>query len=112
MLTASRDIKLWNSVDHQLLKSFTGHSHEVILLRYISPPSENADAYLLSGSKGDRLLSVWNLNVALPDKNAIANFLLEDIPRSVSVYTQNGISNLVAVTRSGVAQIYQHALNG
>ncbi|KAF2897424.1 hypothetical protein ILUMI_08750 [Ignelater luminosus] len=109
ILTASRNIKLWDIDRKEVLKTYTGHSYEVSLLQYAR---NTTDAYIISGSKGDRLLSVWNLSEKSKDKNAVASFLMEDVPSNISVVTEGGVSNLIAITRSGVAHFYQHTLNG
>ncbi|XP_015833864.1 WD repeat-containing protein 43 isoform X2 [Tribolium castaneum] len=113
LLTASKSIKLWDVKSKEVLKTFTGHSSPVTMLEYINPRSDAADAYVVSGSKGDRLLSCWNLNDSVDGKNAVASFLMEDIVNNLSIFVDHdGSSRMAATVRSGVVHIYHHTLNG
>ncbi|CAG9816276.1 unnamed protein product [Phaedon cochleariae] len=112
ILTAANNIKLWDVDAKEVLKSFTGHSSEVIFLQYVAPKN-NSDAYFISGSKGDRLLNCWSLGEQSRDKNAIASFLMEDIVQNISVnIASDGSTNIAATVRSGVVHVYKHTLNG
>ncbi|XP_018566878.1 WD repeat-containing protein 43 [Anoplophora glabripennis] len=112
ILTASKNVKLWDVDTKEVLQVFTGHSSDVIFLQYINP-RESEGAYFISGSKGDRLLSCWSLSSNGSSKNAVASFLMEDIVQNVSVnIARNGSTNLAATVRSGVVHIYRHTLNG
>lgn len=113
LLTASKSIKLWDISSQEVLKTFTGHSGEVCLMHYVHPRETSADSYFVSASKGDRILSCWNLNPDQDGKNAVANLLMEDIAQNLSIHvSQDGCTNVAAVVRSGVVHIYQHTLNG
>lgn len=48
ILTASRNIKLWDVDRKEVLKTYTGHSYEVCVLQYAR---NTTDAYIISGSK-------------------------------------------------------------
>lgn len=50
ILTASKNIKLWDVDAKEVLHVFTGHSSDVIFLQYINP-KESEGAYFISGSK-------------------------------------------------------------
>lgn len=50
ILTASKSIKLWNVETKEILKSFTGHSSEVIFL-YVVPQPDKVPSYIITGSK-------------------------------------------------------------
>lgn len=50
ILTASKTIKLWDVETKEVLKTYTGHSSEVIFLHYIIPNGRE-DGYFISGSK-------------------------------------------------------------
>ncbi|XP_068907709.1 WD repeat-containing protein 43 [Tenebrio molitor] len=113
LLTASKNIKLWNINSKEVLKVYTGHSSAVTLLHYISPKDHAAAAYVISGSKGDRLLNCWNLNENMDGKNSVASFLMEDIVTNLSVnISPDGFTNLAATLRNGIVHVYQHMLNG
>lgn len=95
-----------------MLKSFVGHSSDIILLEHVKPLKNN-DEYFISGSKGDRLLNCWNLNENLKDKNGVASFVMEDIVQNVAIdFESNGSVCLAITVRSGVVHVYQHILNG
>ncbi|XP_049819073.1 WD repeat-containing protein 43 [Aethina tumida] len=112
LLVASKNIKLWDIAKKEVLRVYTGHSSDVVLLKYISPKLK-ADAYFLSGSKVDRLLSCWNLSDSAKDKNAVTSFLMEDVVHNVALKAQSdGTTSVAASVRSGVVHIYEHTLNG
>ncbi|CAH0546158.1 unnamed protein product [Brassicogethes aeneus] len=112
LLTASKTIKLWSIDKKELLKTFTGHSSNVVFLKYICP-RENSDSYFISGAKDDRILNCWTLSNTSTDKNAVTSFLMEDIVQNISINTSSdGTTSLAASVRSGVVHIYQHTLNG
>lgn len=50
LLTASKNIKLWNVKKKELLKTFTGHSYEVNVLESIRQ-NDCLESYFISGSK-------------------------------------------------------------
>lgn len=50
LLTASKSIKLWDTETKEILKTFTGHSSEVMFLHVISIPDKDP-CYVISGSK-------------------------------------------------------------
>ncbi|KAG5899254.1 hypothetical protein JTB14_035432 [Gonioctena quinquepunctata] len=112
ILTATKNIKLWDVDAKEIIRTFTGHSSEVTLLHYVAPQMKR-DFYFLSGSKGDRLLNCWSLSDSSRDKNAIASFLMDDIVQNVSINVAvDGSTNMAATVRSGAVHIYQHTLNG
>lgn len=103
---------MWNIQTKEVLKTFMGHSHEITNLTYV-PPRESASAYFISGSKGDRLLACWNLDLRIADQHSVASFVMDDICQQVSVSVgTDGSTNMAVVTRSGVAHVYKHTLNG
>uniref|UniRef100_A0A6P7GDA3 WD repeat-containing protein 43 n=1 Tax=Diabrotica virgifera virgifera TaxID=50390 RepID=A0A6P7GDA3_DIAVI len=112
LLTASRNIKLWDLEVKEVLRTFTGHKSEVMFLYYVNPYSRDG-SYFMSGSKGDRTLSCWSLNTNVSEKNAVANFLMEDIVLNVSINVEDdGTTQMAATVRSGVVHFYRHTLNG
>ncbi|KAJ8972160.1 hypothetical protein NQ317_010115 [Molorchus minor] len=112
ILTASKNIKLWDTQLKQVLRTFTGHSSDVMFLYYISPNSRG-DSYFVTGSKGDRLLNCWNISENSSNKNAVASFLMEDIVQNISVnIAADGSTNMAATVRNGIVHLYRHTLNG
>jgi hypothetical protein len=45
------------------------------------------------------------------DQNSVASFLMEDVAACVSLCSTD-VTNMVAVTRSGVLHLFRHQLNG
>ncbi|CAH1993955.1 unnamed protein product [Acanthoscelides obtectus] len=112
IFTAAKSIKLWDVQTKQVLRTFTGHSSEVTCLKYILP-SDTSSTYIISGSKGDRLLNCWSLSESANDRNAIASFLMEDVVESVEVnLSSEGVTKMVTTLRSGMVHLFQHTLNG
>lgn len=56
LVTASRNIRIWNVSTKQILKTFTGHSYEVTILEAINP-KQDGDTYIISGSKVRNIFS-------------------------------------------------------
>lgn len=112
LLTASKNIKLWDTDAKEVLRTFTGHKSEVMFLHYLIPQVKG-DSYFVSGSKGDRTLSCWSLNSSSSNKNAVTTFLMEDIVQNISLnFDNNGATQIAVTVRSGVVHIYRHTLNG
>lgn len=57
--TASKTIKIWDSDTNELVRTLTGHSSDVIILKSFSHNDTN---YILSASRNDRNLSLWRTN--------------------------------------------------
>ncbi|XP_026285946.1 WD repeat-containing protein 43 [Frankliniella occidentalis] len=115
VLSAARSIKLWDSANHELLKTYTGHVSPVLSLTFISKAALNGDFYFFSTAKGDRYINVWSLNKKNSEKSAVVAMVLESEPvGSVSLYAdeENGAVSLSAVTETGVVQMFNHQLNG
>ncbi|KAJ8959403.1 hypothetical protein NQ318_022091 [Aromia moschata] len=112
ILTASKNIKMWDVQLKEVLRTFTGHSSDVTFLHYVSPKGKE-DAYFITGSKGDRLLNCWNLSDSTSNKNSVASFLMDDTVHTVCIVVANdGSTKMAATIRSGAVHIYQHTLNG
>ncbi|ERL83325.1 WD repeat-containing protein 43-like [Dendroctonus ponderosae] len=111
LITAAKNIKVWNIETREVLRTFTGHSSEINIMHYVHLPS--AGPYILTGSKADRLLSCWNLNSESKLKNAVSNYVLQDVAIHVSVYISvEGNASVAAATRNGSLHVYHHKLNG
>uniref|UniRef100_A0A1Y1KTT8 Small-subunit processome Utp12 domain-containing protein n=1 Tax=Photinus pyralis TaxID=7054 RepID=A0A1Y1KTT8_PHOPY len=111
VMVGAKMLKLCDASTQEVLRTFTGHTHDVVFLNYLSP-SSGGDTYVISGSSGDRLLTVWNVSEGSEEKTGVANFLMDDVPAYVSTLCSEGSSNVVAVTQGGVAHFYKHTLNG
>ncbi|XP_030763020.1 WD repeat-containing protein 43 [Sitophilus oryzae] len=110
ILTASKNVKMWNATSKELLRTFTGHSTDISLMKYISPLG--GDSYLMTGSKGDRILSCWNIT-SPSQKTAVSNYLMEDSIHNVAInVSDDGLTNIATTVRTGVVHVYQHRLNG
>lgn len=105
LLTASREIKLWNYSSGELIHKFTGHKNEVRSLHVI----EADKCYLLSSAR-DRFINVWSLSDLKPDP--LASLVADD--NISSVYVQNKRNNITVTvtTESGTLHVYEHVLNG
>lgn len=111
LLTASRNIKWWDVETQTVIKVFTGHVSPVFTMTYISVPS--GDDYVISAAQNDRLLNAWSLNASSPDKSAVAAFTMTDLASNIDVMlSSEGVTSMVAVTKSGAVHFYSHQLNG
>lgn len=105
VLTASREIKLWNFQSGELVHKFIGHKNEVRSLHII----EADKCYLLSSAK-DRFINIWSLSDLKPDP--LASLVADD--NISSIYVQNKRNNITVTvtTESGTLHVYEHVLNG
>lgn len=58
IVTASKEIKVWDGESHQLLYTLTGHPSNVIIMKSFEYGEEN---FILSAGKNDRNLSLWKV---------------------------------------------------
>lgn len=105
ILTASREIKLWDFPSGQLIHKFSGHKHEVCSLHII----EGDKCYLLTSAR-DRFINIYSLSDLKPDP--LASLVAED--NISSIYVQNRRNNITVTvtTESGTLHVYEHVLNG
>lgn len=107
----SRQIQLWSSESLSLMQTFTGHVSNVSQLKTLVSGKK---IYLLSGSKTDRTLSLWQYkkSSSTPSKSKSKvisecfQYLMEDIPNTISCCSKDDTLEILAVTRSGVAHYY------
>lgn len=108
LITASRQIKLWNIKTNECKQTYTGHASSVQFLKVI----EFGDSeYLISGSKQNRTLSLWNLRATNKKRDSLATFALEDVPHFVDAVCQNGSISLVAVCRNNIVYHFVEAMD-
>lgn len=105
MLSASREIKLWNFPSGELVHKFTGHKNEIHLLHII----EADKCYLLSSAR-DRFINIWSLSDLRPDP--LASLVAEDNISSVFVHNKRNNITVTVTTESGTLHVFEHVLNG
>lgn len=105
MLTASREIKLWNYPSGEMIHKFTGHKNEIRSLHII----EGDKCYLLSSAR-DRFINIWSLSDLRPDP--LASLVAEDNISYVHVHNQRNNITVTVTTESGTLHVYEHVLNG
>lgn len=105
VLTASREIKLWNFSSGELIHKFTGHKNEIRSLHVI----EADKCYLLSSAR-DRFINIWSLSDLKPDP--LASLVADDNISSVYVYNNRNNIIVTVTTESGTLHVYEHVLNG
>ncbi|XP_050523960.1 WD repeat-containing protein 43 [Daktulosphaira vitifoliae] len=105
VLTASREIKLWNYPSGELVHKFIGHKNEIFLLHII----EADKCYLLSSAR-DRFINIWSLSDLKSEP--LATLIAEDNISSVYVYSNRNNITVTVTTESGSLHVYQHVLNG
>ncbi|BES88811.1 Dip2/Utp12 Family [Nesidiocoris tenuis] len=104
-VTASRELRLWDVQSQKLLRKFTGHSSEVICLRFIK------SLYFLSCGTSDRHIAAWSTTAESDDP--VARYGMSDtLNGDVSITESNGLIHFTATTSSGLLQYFQHQLNG
>ncbi|XP_055598228.1 WD repeat-containing protein 43 [Uranotaenia lowii] len=107
VLSGFKQLKLWDTAKGTLEKSFIGHTSATTLIR--SLVTEDGTNFALSGSQNDRNITLWNLDGQ--DRNPVGMFTMEDAPEYCSTRLEGTKLQLVAVSRSGVAQYFSKDLN-
>ena len=103
LIVGVRELKQWsvNKNSFDLKHVFTGHTSNVNILKCLNLSD---DEYVLSTSKKDRTVALWNTSAG--QKNAAATFLMADVAYFISCAMYGQRLEVVAVTRSGVAHIF------
>lgn len=102
LLVAGRQLYLWSIENQELEQTFTGHSTNVTLLKYVVVKLKE---FVLSASKSDRILTLWRLKPSKSRPNSFS-YLMEDIPYSVATKIDDDRLEIGAVTRSGVLHLF------
>lgn len=102
LLVAGRQLYLWSTENPTLERTFTGHSSNVTILKYLEIDSKE---FILSASKTDRILTVWRIS---PSKKRYDSYsyLMEDIATCVAIRIVGKELEIAAVTRSGVVHVF------
>lgn len=127
LLSAGRNIKLWDLETKETLKKFTGHASPVSHLLFIpGPQSHDSNAnhipsngingqYFISGAEQDRLMNIWYVNVDAHDKTALVSLSLTDEPIAVDVVRHSGRDkpvHIAVASKDGQLHIFEYSLNG
>lgn len=102
LLVAGRQLYLWSIESQELEQTFTGHSTNVTMLRYVVIKSKE---FVLSASKTDRILTLWRMKPVKKAPNSYS-YLMEDIAYSVACEINDDKLEIGAVTRSGVLHFF------
>ncbi|XP_050424269.1 WD repeat-containing protein 43 [Adelges cooleyi] len=105
VLTASREIKLWNYPSGELVHKFIGHKNEIFSLHIV----EADKCYLLTSAR-DRFINIWSLSDLKPEP--LATLISDDDISSVYVYNSRNNITVTVTTESGMLHVYHHVLNG
>jgi len=105
VLTASREIKLWDFPSCKLVHKFIGHKTEVCSLHII----EADKCYLLSSAR-DRFINIWSLSDLKPDP--LASLVADDNISYVHIQNKRNNITVTVTTESGTLHVYEHVLNG
>lgn len=102
LLVADRQLHLWSIENQKLKQTFTGHSSNVTILKYLVIAEKE---FVLSASKNDRVLTLWRTKSSskLPQSYS---YLMEDIAVSVATRVNENNFEIAAVTRSGVLHMF------
>lgn len=99
LITGSRQIKLWTIKTNDCKQTYTGHASSIQFLKVVQYKDSE---YLVSGSKQNRVLHLWNLKSSSKKRDSVATFTLEDVPLYVDALCQNGTLSLVVVCRNNM----------
>lgn len=94
---------LWSIENEELEKTFTGHSSNVLMLKYVVVKSKE---FILSASKTDRVLTLWRIKQTNNRPNAYS-YLMDNIACSISFRIDDDDKlEIGAVTQSGALHVY------
>lgn len=102
LLVAGRQLYLWSVDNQELEQTFTGHSTNVTMLKYVVIKTKE---FVLSASKTDRILTLWRMKSSKKRPSSYS-YLMEDIANSVSSKIDDDKLEIAAVTRSGVLHFF------
>lgn len=102
LLIAGRQLYLWSIENQELEQTFTGHSTNVTMLKYVVVKMKE---FVLSASNFDRVLTLWRMKPAKSRPNSYS-YLMEDITYSVATRIDDDKLEIAAVTRSGVLHFF------
>lgn len=109
VLVGARQLQLYSVQTQELRQTFTGHTSDVIILKYFTHDSAE---YVVSTSKMERVLCLWRISNKSKNKNPSCTFLMEDIAYGVSCKVDNEDNlQIAAVTRSGVVHFYVNPID-
>lgn len=120
LLSAGKLIKMWDLQTKDLLQTFNGHSSSVSMLDFtmFKQGTSQLDVdgrYFLSGSTNDRIINVWHVNMEAPAKQAVASYMLTDVPvvmdTCVLAESEEPIRLCVAC-QDGSIHFFANSLNG
>lgn len=121
LLSAGMSIKLWDLETKKEMMRFDGHASPVSLLQFsgFRTPGKNTDdddgCYFLSGSREDRLISAWHINLLKPERSTIATFMTTDVPvfmKSSVSQQDNRPVKLAVGCESGKVHFFVCSMNG
>lgn len=102
LLVAGRQLYLWSIENQELEQTFTGHSTNVTMLKYLVIKTRE---FVLSASKTDRILTLWRIKPIKKGPSSYS-YLMEDIANSVASKIDDDKLEIAAVTRSGVLHFF------
>ncbi|KAK2150432.1 hypothetical protein LSH36_405g01017 [Paralvinella palmiformis] len=115
LISASREIKIWDLETKQIIKKLTGHATEVRWLMPVHHMTQSVlSSYFLSAAVEDRHVNVWQ-TTSTASKSALASFSLVEEPVYIKIYPPSSEGKpllLLVITKSGILQIFEHTLNG
>lgn len=106
-ITGSYSLSLWkvNSDDVLLVRTYTGHSSDVVNIVFVN------NQYFLSCALEDRHISVWSTKTDCEEP--LGRFSLGDnLQGNISFWENNSTVYLCATTRDGALHFFNHQLNG
>ncbi|XP_028392907.1 WD repeat-containing protein 43-like [Dendronephthya gigantea] len=122
LLSAGRDIRLWDLEKKEILQKFTGHGTSVSHLLFTPFKSEGMSNgcktngyYFLSGAEQDRFLNAWKVDLELKDKSSIVSYSISDEPVSLALShhpDKEKPLHLIVVSRDGQLHLFEQSLNG
>lgn len=102
LIVAGRQLYLWSVESQELEQTYTGHSTNVTMLKYLVIKTKE---FVLSASKTDRILTLWRIKPTKKSPNSYS-YLMEDITYSVACRVDDDRLEIAAVTRSGVLHFF------
>ncbi|XP_032664473.1 WD repeat-containing protein 43 [Odontomachus brunneus] len=113
LLTAGQygAVKWWDLATKQLIRAFTGHTHQVTFLRPVKIDHETN--YLVSSACMENYLGIWLLDKHKNDKTATVWLCKKGETTSIStLVTENSQIVVLATTDLGKALLYKYQPNG
>ncbi|EDV98414.1 WD repeat-containing protein 43 [Drosophila grimshawi] len=106
LAVASRQLKIYDVDNVELVETCTGHSGEINAINSFTCTKNNVE-YVMTTAKMERVISFWKIEKKGRNKASMCTLLMEDVAHSLTCEVrEDGQLRVASVTRNGNIHIY------